>query len=375
MIARALHLIDPARCGWPALTLLGTLAADRASRIEHEVLIVGGATAEARAREHGVRPRGRFTMPLDQPLLGVRMLARIVASRPPPDLIVPWSIPTTRLASRAGAGLPIVPVMTLPPPQNTGVARWTSFARRLRQSALVVYPSAFLRDSWVARFTLLGCPSSVIPVSIAASPASDRRAELREQWGAEPGTIVITALGEPEEAVDAHAAVFAAGVLGVAGRAAMVVVPPRASRLDRALRFASLIRPSRRVLVDDRPMPALLEGVDLAVWSEPTGEASRPRGSVYTMPLGAISLAWAAARGIPIVAHEHPAWRSVLPEPLQAIAVADRTRRQLTHAILRALDVRSTEPVATPTLVKSWSAEFEGRILEMLRASEHKRVG
>jgi hypothetical protein len=351
MLARALHLIDPPECAWPALEILAPLLHQPDTRLRHEPIIVGGTNAHARARRHGVNARDRFTPPLGKPLLGSRTLRRILDARPAQDLIVPWSVRTTLLAARAAPHLPVVPVLTLPPPPVGRAVRWTPFARHLRQSTLVVYPSAFLRDSWVARFTLLGCPSAVIPLTLPAS-SSARRDELRAQWGASDDTIVITPLGEPEEAVDAHAAVFAAGVLGVAGRAALVVVPPRAARLDRALRFAARIRPARRVIVDERPIPEILDAVDLVLWSEPPGEPSRPRRSVYTTPLGGVSLAFAAARNIPIVAHEHPAWRSVLGSYPRAIAVDDRTRLELTHAILRALNAQPSPVLRHPEGLK-----------------------
>lgn len=375
MIARVLHLIDPRQSSWPALTLLKNLVGGNTGSVAHEVMLIGGTSAARQAADAGIASADRIAPIVGRPALAARALRRYLAARRAPDAIVAWSVPTAMLAQQASRATPVVAVLTLPPPPFEGAAQWTFAARAIRKSALIVYPSAFLRDSWVARFTLLGCPGTVIRPTIAAPEQRDsQRLALRQEWGAGKDTIVITPLGEPAEAIDAHAAVFAAGVLGVAGFPATVVVPPDASRLDRALRFASRIRPSRRVIVDDRPPPSILPGCDLALWFEPEGESTRPGRSVYTTPLGAVSLAWAEAFGVPIVAHDHPAWRSVLGESARCIPVEGRTRHPLTRAILQAIKASPRDARAALSAPNDWGRAFEARVLSLLRERSRSLV-
>lgn len=367
MTARLLHLIDPGECAWPAMALLRGLISAGSAGVSHETLVIGGSGAAARAGSFGVDSSSRIAPILGRPMLAAPALKRYLSHRGGADVIVVWSVASAVMAHQRAGRTPVVTVLSVPPPPFEGAARWTIAARAIRRSALIVYPSAFLRDSWVARFTLLGCPGTVTAPSPARRATHEAdRAALRGEWGVDAGTLVIASLGEPAAAIDAHAAVFAAGVLGVAGRAAAVVVPPDASRLDRALRFASRIRPHRRVIVDDRPVFEVLPGCDLALWYEPEGEATRPGGSVYTTALGAVSLAWAEASGVPIVAHDHPSWRSVVRDSSRCIAVGGRTRHALTRAILGALRLPRAEE-AGPTGERAFAFSFESRVLELLR--------
>lgn len=363
MPARVLHLVDLEQSSWPALDLLGDLMRSGGCTLRHPALVIGGPDAGRDAQAHGIDPFDRFAPISGAAILGSRTLRRFLAIRREPDAIVAWSIRAVVMAHLAGVRAPVIAAMTLPPPAFEGALQWTIAARALRRCALVVYPTAFLRDSWVARFTLLGCPGAVVAPAPHIATGSTRES-LRAEWGADTGTVVIMALGEPIERVDAHAAVFAAGVLGVAGRSALVVAHPRSARLDRALRFAARIRPRRRVIVDDRPAPELLPACDLALWIEPEGEATRPGGSAYTTPLGAASLAWADATGLPIVAHEHPAWRSLLADSPRCIGVRERTRHDLTRAILAALELPKP-PVAPPG--RPWTERFEHVLLHALK--------
>jgi hypothetical protein len=367
MNARLLHLIDPGECAWPAMAMLRAIRAASSSGVQHETLVIGGSDAAARAGAFGLESSSRIAPILGRPMLAAPALKRYLASRGGADVMVAWSMASAVMAHQRAGRTPVVTVLSVPPPPFEGAARWTIAARAIRRSALIVYPSAFLRDSWVARFTLLGCPGTVIAASPARRATHEAdRAALRREWGVDAGTLVITPLGEPASAIDAHAAVFAAGVLGVAGRAAVVVVPPDASRLDRALRFASRIRPHRRVIVDDRPVFEMLPGCDLALWYEPEGEVTRPGGSAYTTALGAVSLAWAEVSGVPIVAHDHPSWRSVVRDSTRCIAVGGRTRHALTRAILGALRLPRAEATG-PAGEHAFAFSFESRVMELLR--------
>lgn len=379
MHARLLHLIDPAECSWPALEMLGGLVGADPGGERHRVVLIGGSGADALARDFGIGFSERIAAPLGKPVLAWRSLRRLVSAWGAPEAIVAWSARTVVPASMV-PGIPMVAVMTLPPPMFDGSARWIPLGRALLGSALVVYPSGFLRDSWIARFTLLGCPAAVIPPAFRVSAdAEARRRGLQREWGIGEETVVIGALGEPVGEVDAHAAVFAAGVLSVAGKDVVAVVHPGSAHLDRALRFAATIRPRRRVIVDDRPLPSIIHGMDLALWSRPPvqdGERAHRMGSLYTTPLGAVSLALASDAGVPVVAHEHPAWRSVLSERAEqggmVISVGDRTRLSLTRAILEVLKPRADRAAAARASGPSWGERFEAQFGAVMRAKRQR---
>lgn len=328
------------------------------------MILVGGVEAAERAREYGIESDDRLPGLLGHAPLSWRALRRALDRIGRRDVLVCWSLGTAILGTFAARGEAVVPVLSLPPPVFEGMVKWAPAARCLRRAALVAYPTSFLRDAWVARFTLLGCPSIVLPdVGASEGGPSPGRDELRRQWGLEDDDVAILAVGEPEEVIDAHAAVFAAGVLGVAGKRAVAVVPSRAGRLDRALRFARSIRPPRRVIVEDAPPTALLDACDVALWYEPEAEGHRSGASSHATPLGVVSLAFASRRGLRVVAHDHGATRGVVGDRCAQL-VDTRDRLHLTRALLRSIDSPRAAPCGEPS---RWVDVFESELLQMLR--------
>ena len=152
-----------------------------------------------------------------------------------------------------------------------------------------------------------------------ADPA--HRANLREQWDVPEDTIMLLALGEPYDRVDARLATHVAGVLSVAGKPTGVVLPPGARELCRAKRFRDRHINPWPLIVDDRPASELLDACDGALWLGETIEWVR-RDSTYC--ISGDLLALAAARNRFIVAPQDSytrfhlgdqAFEALSPEP------------------------------------------------------------
>lgn len=373
-MTRVLHIADPARSGWPALAMLADTCRLRTGQAEHRVVVIGGAPAESRASALGVPTAERIPAPMTRPALAAPALRRVIRARRGTDLLVAWSAEAAVLARLASPATPFAAVLTLPPPSMEGRPVNVVIARCLRDSSVLVFSSPFLRDGWVARFTLLGCPTVVVPPApnIEGATIGDR-VRIRSDWGVAPETRVIMPLGEPESAINARRIVFLAGVLEAAGHPAVVVLPAGASQLERALRFANRTTPRIRAIVEDRTPHMLLPSCDAVIWL-PHREGHGIRSeSPYTEPCGCVSLAWASACGVPIVALDHPAVHAVVNEGPRVRFITQPSRIAVVQALLDLFEIAPGHP---PPFRRAGAAEaLEACLVESVRRMRRTRTG
>ncbi|MDX2115770.1 MAG: hypothetical protein SFZ24_09180 [Planctomycetota bacterium] len=334
MSVEALHLVEARSCSWAALRSLALLTRG-AERVRHRVALVGSAGAD-RAAAAGLGSADRLAAPSQIAEAARPGLARFIRARGAPDIIVAWSASTAALAALGAPRVPRAVVLGTPPPAFDRSLGGFRRARALRTAALLIPSSRWLRDLWVARFTLLGAPSRALSLPHATLDP-DRRARLRREWDLPESTRLVVGLGEPEDAVDARELIFLAGVLAVAGVPTALLTCPGAGDLERGLRFAEFSRPVIRVMVDDRPLDELLPACDLGVWIDLPAHPSLGHRPGYSLRSGVQSLAWAAHAGLPVVAQDHPASREVLIGAPRAHFAPDRQRRTMTGAMLDAL--------------------------------------
>lgn len=334
---RALHVVEPCKASWPDLASLAVLTrADGSAGLwEHHALLLGGTPAARRAELFGVDSTMRVAPALGRTALAGSGLRRVWDAAGPWDVLVAWSPESAGLVRRVLPGAARVAVLNTPPGrERSRPSRAASLA--LRRSDLLIFPSAYVRDVWVAALTLLGSPSTVLhPASVPTGPAHASREELRAGWLVSESCIVIAACGEPAREIDARAMAHAAGVLGVAGLEAAVVLPPDADQVERALRFGESVGLRARVLIDDRPFPALLPGCDVALWLErPNPAALRRR---FSPVLSALGLHAAALAGLPCAAHDDPVVRDG-PGAGRVIFTRETDGPGLTRALFDAID-------------------------------------
>ncbi len=324
MTIRALHLIDPRGAGWPALAALAALIRDRGERggdagIESVVgLIVGGEDGGLdSAARLGLKPDFVIAAPLGRLELAASTLRRkLQGLRPAPDVIHAWSAAALTLAALATAprsGPPISATLSQPPPEGwdtiprLSAARWRALASaRKARALLLTNRPAF--DAW--RLCSLGPTHTTLAPLPIIECDTKARAALRAQWGLPKETLAIVATGEPAERLDARWFSFRAGVLTVSGLPAAIVLPRACRSLERALRYVERHNRSWRVIIDERPLPHLLCGCDMALWHAGGEECSSGEAR------GAYGLALAAAHGLPCVAEDHPLSRELLSRPL-----------------------------------------------------------
>src|ERR1051325_1751876 len=116
--------------------------------------------------------------------------------------------------------------------------------------------------------------------------------------------MVVAALGDPPERVEALEALMGVGFARESGRDLIVLLSPHAAALERASRVASDVGRGRRMIVDlrlDRPW-GVLPACDAALVMTP-----------------GLSAAWAMVCGVPIVALDTPAIRGQFADAQTAL--------------------------------------------------------
>lgn len=360
-----LNLFEPRTAGWPEHVCLDALLTSPAERRGSVVLLGAGDPPESAVTCDalpGLLPAGPARWSVSS-----RALRRYVRTRGLPDCFVCWSIAGALTVARAALATPCIVVLNEPPPRTIA----SSEATALRRADLIVYPSAHLRDCWIARLTLLGVPSTVIPPPIDRGLLStERRAAVREEWGVGERDFVITCAGEPEASIQARTLAFFTSVVNVSGARAVVVAPPRADQLERSLRFAERLRPQLGLIVDPRPLAKIVAACDAVLWLD------RPAGSSaiisrYSPGSGIVGLLWAASSGAGIVAHDHPAARESLSDSPRVRFFTSGSTRTATGALLEVLS-SPRSPVSNLGLEPvAWRDRFIESIDEVVR--DHRR--
>ena len=105
-----------------------------------------------------------------------------------------------------------------------------------------------------------------------AKPLIDR-ASVRTRLGVAEEELLVTLVGDPPAAIDALPALYALGILHVAGVRATLVLPRGCGQFDRALRHVHQGGYLHGLRVTDEPLSLIAVGCDLGIcaplsWSE-----------------------------------------------------------------------------------------------------------
>lgn len=357
-LRHTLHIADPLNpsvgaCGCALLAGATESSRSRRPTVQHDVLLIGPATAERLASSAGLSTQDRISPPHGSSWAGLTAFRRYVRHVVPSagiDLVHAWSL---RSLSLAAIGLPNTPrLVTLTHgPDSSEAARWLAAvircgAKSASTTALAI--SNAVKREWVQA----GVPSESLHV---VRPGIDlsrvrhtHRQTLLEQWRAwvaEQGatgwtneTQIIGVLADDVRRTDLLRAARILGLSRLAGHDAAMIVPAgrrrAAYRLINGLERSAAPKASVSaglLVVDDRlrtepwnVLPALdvalVLGDDTTIPVDGGGAGVRrasgigglltgllhrvrrqPADRIATTSPGVLPMLWAAAAGVPIV--------------------------------------------------------------------------
>lgn len=336
---RVLHLIDAASPQATATTLaLLAESLGRLGRGEQAVLLLGGDALTAAASAAGLPAAN--TVACSVPFGFAPLAWPAVRCRPPMgdtfDLVHCWSLSSLALATLRWPGRARIITLTQTP--SPRAVRWLSamVASARRAPTVVLACSATIRRELLAGGMAPPAVHLLRPgIDMSRTASTDRQA-LRDSWGAsDPRTRVVALLSDPPQDADTLAAGMAAGLAsesydGADDPAILLLVHPEQRHRRR---MENLIRRAGRMrrLVQE-PLLAtpwsVLPACDLALTLGPSA--------------GGLSLLWAMAANVPIVAEATYAVSEVvedhhsalLTRPDQPKALACRITQLLADAHL-----------------------------------------
>ncbi len=334
---RVLHLIDaasPQACP-TTLALLGA-AAGRMAGVAERVVLLGGAALRAAAVAAGVTDAGLVGVPMGRALAGWFTVRRRLAGMGVPDVVHCWSLGTLTLASLLWRDVPrLLTLVQAPTPRQLHWLRM--LVEHGAGRSVVLAASATLRRAALQH----GVPESAVhvlrPGIDLGRVAQANRDALRQSWGIDPRdrtAVVVATLADPPSA---HDAMFSALAVGIAGEVYSprrpdpahrlhVLVHPDMARRTNAERTLREIGDPARVVREPRLTTPwdVLPGCDVALT---TG-----RGG------GGLSLLWAMAANVPIVAEADYAVSEIVEANHSALLARPGEHKQIAHRITQLID-------------------------------------
>ncbi len=327
---RVLHLLDGCGPGFEgtALALL-TDGIGRTPGFEQQVLLMGGAGLPEHAATIHLPVAARLSPPYALPFLGWPGLREYLRTRPGIAIIHTWSPAALTLATLVAPDLPRVLTLTRPPEGR--VVRWLRMLleERWGSRTVVLATSATVRRRLVEG----GCPDSSVHVLRPAIHMGrvdpHARAALRERWDAREDDRIVALLSDPPEAADAREAILSVGLAdesrSTAGKRLRLLLHPRQTGMLRARRSLRALEAGHRIIVDPQVrFPwTVLPGCDMALAPGPAAKG--------------LSLPWAMASNVPIVAEATYAISEILEDRHSALLAPPDRRDHLVRQMLRML--------------------------------------
>ncbi|MEC9374634.1 MAG: hypothetical protein VYC34_12355 [Planctomycetota bacterium] len=351
---QVLHIVEPARLGDAALKALALLLA-QTHPPAHTAVIIGGDADQDRARRFGVRTTDRIHTPRDHSTIAAAGLRRLLRARLEPDLLVAWSFETLAAAAAAAPDTPLILHATAPPDPRGNPLRIPRPAPRVRA---VIATAGHIRAACGARGAALQRAES-IHLPLPAHPAATTdRAQARAALDVPHEALLITALGDPPQTVDAFSLSFVAGLFQTMGRTAAAVIHPRALQLERALRMRERIGGVWRIAVTEAPLASILPACDVALW---LGPPPAWRDALPTRCFPSLNdLPTTLASEIPVLAMRHPDVERLAPVASPLLRIIDDPHPIEIARIARAhLNELSATPDAAQQAARAVAEQYD----------------
>lgn len=315
----------------------------------HDVLIVGGSSAERAARSAGLTgTNDRITALNGKAWLSIAPFRKYLAQAGPFDLIQTWSTATLALTALSAPSIPRALYLSTHPSSHreakwlriliTGVGSNRDTPTTSKTHILAISHS--VKRAWVQEGGISPEVIRVLRPGINfGSIRQQERVHLRQRpWKiGSDDVFVIAAIAHPARYVDAHRLAKLLILCGLSGIRTAVVVPGQAASLSTAQKILGSANVPVRFMVDDllnEPWRALV-GCDAVVM---TGDdTSRNTGISGTLPL-----LWAAATGCTIIAEASYAVSELYEHAHSALFVRPGDDRALVGRLREAATDRAT---------------------------------
>ena len=328
---RILHLIDAAspQASSTTLALLNESLRDPGQH-EQVLLLLGGRTLQQQAADAGIERAYHLGVPQGRAYLGWPAVARAVQRLGPFDLFHCWSIGTLSLAALRYRSTPRVATITSMPSRRA--VHWLRVQDQVGGAQTIYLPisntiSRELRSGGLKESTV----HALRPGLDFAMVDGNARAALRQRWGIAGDDVrVISLLCDPPTAADALGPMMATClaadsiVAGVPELRLLVHVDQVHRR--RAHRIFAWIGRGDRMLFD-RQLSCpwrVLPGCDYVLAAGPAA--------------GGLSLLWAMAANVPIVAEARYAISEIVEDRHSALLAKPDQPTALAHRLRQLID-------------------------------------
>ena len=240
----------------PCLLLAGALKNKLTPPHPHsQIYTIGDATTKYTAIQLGLPISIHLTPILSNPnSLKRQLLKRLNHTNTTPSRIICWSDELIHLASTIGTRyeIPTELISTKPatitkPPQSIDTIR--------------VFVNQD-HDLWQNLRHTCQTDQLLAPLINPSQPSRAQRAAARAQFNIDDQTIVIAAIADTPNEVDAREFAFLLGLLSVSGYKVLGIVPKTAKNLTQALRHHRGLNQPFRLLTTTDPLPKLLPLLD-----------------------------------------------------------------------------------------------------------------
>ncbi len=312
------HVVDPETSGQEPL--LGAAKATSIGGFAHHAWVIGGTRSEELAWAYGLRTTDRVVArrargPLSilagldaigrlgragvrGAAMGFRRAGLVNLARArfgaqgrtlaEPDVVVAWSTSAAALARATFASECPLLLMCLRGPDGESIER----VLRLRGPIMAGAFSPAIAHAWREA----GVPGVMMidPPALVDPRWGERRAVARASLGIGDDELTIALLADPVARGDARLFSWLIGVVHVAGRHALGVMPAGASQSRRAARYLRLHGRSWDVLRTEGSSLAMLHAADVGVWGCEHPSSPGAGGWLLARALG--------CNGVPVVA-------------------------------------------------------------------------
>ena len=250
----------------PCLLLAGALQNNLTPPPPHSrIIIIGDSSTPATATALNIPHTDHFTPLLANPnSLKRQILTRLSTSNTTPSRIICWSDELITLASAIASQLniPTELISTKPsilkkPPQSIDSIR-------------VFEPQD--HDRWLDLRHTCQTDQLLSATIHAKQPTPQQRAAARSKLNIDDQTIVLAAIADAPNEVDAREFAFLLGLLAVSGYKLLGIVPKTAKNLNQALRHHRGLNQPFRILTTTDPLPNLIPLLDAYI--HPTNQLS-----------------------------------------------------------------------------------------------------
>lgn len=253
----------------PCLLLSSHLADSSQSQqlTQPQIVIVGDASTRTTATQFDI-PFTHHIAPLlsNQRYASRQLISRVSALPTPPTRIICWSDELLPLASAAASrfGLPLELVSTNPSVLNKVTANIDSI-KAFDESD---------HDFWTNHRHTSSTDHCLAQRIDSTPPSAASRNAAKANLNIDDSTLVLAAVADAPNQVDAREFAFLLGLLSVSGYQILGLIPKSAKNLEQALRHHRGLDQPFRLLTTTDPLPALLPLIDAYIHPTDTTNGS-----------------------------------------------------------------------------------------------------